>query len=105
MHKDGAVIPRNEATYGEYSRRDNFGPITVPPGQLFVMGDNRDVSYDSRFWGCLPLTSVRGRPWILFFSYRAEENVHLKQGIRDKLRRWTQYFPRARWGRLLHTIH
>jgi signal peptidase I len=105
VHKDGAVIPRNEATYGEYSRRDNFGPITVPPGQLFVMGDNRDVSYDSRFWGCLPLTSVRGRPWILFFSYRAEENVHLKQGIRDKLRRWTQYFPRARWGRLLHTIH
>jgi signal peptidase I len=105
VHKDGVVIPKNESTYGEYAKRDNFGPITVPPGQLFVMGDNRDVSYDSRFWGCLPLSAVRGRPWILFFSYRAEDNVHLKQGLRDKLRRWTQYFPRARWGRLLHTIH
>jgi len=104
-HKDPAVIPKGDASYGEYSARDNCGPLTVPPGRLFVMGDNRDISYDSRFWGFLPDSAVRGRPWILFFSYRAEENVHLKQGLRDKLLRWTQYFPRARWGRIFYIIH
>lgn len=103
-HKDPAIIPADARRFGESGSRDNFGPVVVPPGHLFVMGDNRDNSYDSRFWGCLPVSAVRGRPWVLFFSYRAEDNVHLKRGVRDKLRRWTQYFPRARWGRLFHVV-
>ena len=48
--------------------RDNFGPITIPEGKLFVLGDNRDESYDSRFFGCIPRESVEGKVRILYLS-------------------------------------
>lgn len=51
--------------------RDNFGPIVVPAGHLFMMGDNRDNSEDGRFWGPLPLNCIRGRPLVLYFSSSA----------------------------------
>jgi signal peptidase I len=49
--------------------RDNFGPVVIPPGQVMAMGDNRDNSWDSRFWGPLDLKYVRGRPLVLYMSY------------------------------------
>ena len=54
--------------------RDNFGPVIVPPGHIFAMGDNRDNSEDGRFWGPLPLEYVKGRPLVLYFSSRAVDN-------------------------------
>lgn len=49
----------------------DWGPIVVPSDSLFVMGDNRDSSYDSRYWGFLPRINLRGRPLIVYFSYDA----------------------------------
>jgi len=49
--------------------RDTFGPVTVPKNSLFVMGDNRDHSYDSRFWGFVRLRAVKGKAFIIYWSW------------------------------------
>lgn len=56
-------------------QRDNFGPYRVPPGHLFMMGDNRDNSQDSRFWGPLPEGMVKGKAMFTYFSWDSEDHM------------------------------
>ena len=56
-----------------FQPRDNFGPVTVPQKSLFVMGDNRDESMDSRFWGFVDLKDVQGKAFIIYWSWNPDE--------------------------------
>jgi signal peptidase I len=58
---------------GDLDRRDNFGPITVEEESVFVMGDNRDQSYDSRFWGFVKRSEVKGKAVIIYWSWDSEK--------------------------------
>ena len=67
IYSDNVIYP------GSMQPRDNFGPVTVPVKSLFVMGDNRDESADSRFWGFVDLKDVEGKAFIIYFSLNYEE--------------------------------
>ncbi len=66
IRTDPQIIPRG------LQARDNFGPITVPNNALFVMGDNRDQSFDSRFWGFVDLKVVSGKAFMIYWSWDQE---------------------------------
>jgi signal peptidase I len=76
-HAHYEVAPQERSPY---SPRDNYGPATVPAGEFFMMGDNRDRSYDSRFWGYVKLDQVEGRAMFIYWSWGADSQSLL--GIR-----------------------
>jgi signal peptidase I len=67
IHKEKELIPK------EMNPRDTFGPVTVPPNSYFVMGDNRDRSYDSRFWKFVRRDQIKGLAFIKYWSWDSEK--------------------------------
>ncbi len=84
--------PADETQTDGFDLRRKFGPVTVPDGHYFMMGDNRDDSQDSRFWGFLPQSYVKGRALFIYWSFDAPDDG-------------TAGGFAPRWGRLFHQIH
>jgi signal peptidase I len=80
------------APQGAAWNHDNYGPITVPQGYYFMMGDNRDNSADSRYWGYLPEDNVVGQALIIYFSWNKFAPLH-------------KFYDKIRWNRMANLIH
>ena len=91
-----------------FDLRERFGPVTVPADRYFVMGDNRDNSQDSRYWGFLPRELVKGKALVIYWSYESDrdENEDTSAGatVRNIPPVFTHFFTRTRWSRMFHQI-
>ncbi|MDY6822393.1 MAG: signal peptidase I [Thermodesulfobacteriota bacterium] len=91
VYVNGHRMTEDYAIYQETrGRRGGMAPVKVPPGKLFVMGDNRDNSHDSRFWGFVDLQAVRGKAFIIYWSWNSGAASPLDY---------------VRWGRLGDVLH
>ncbi|RUM37720.1 MAG: signal peptidase I [Desulfobulbus sp.] len=88
VYSDPRILPASAGP------RDNFGPVKVPEGHIFVMGDNRDNSFDGRFWGFVGLKAVRGKAFIVYWSWDVRKNFFT-----------LDRFASIRWKRIGTILH
>ncbi|HSK08356.1 MAG TPA: signal peptidase I [Vicinamibacterales bacterium] len=100
--------PSHYSEVTSYDLRERYGPVTVPPGQFFVMGDNRDNSQDSRYWGFLPREHIKGRALMIYWSYESRSEDYLETGIAASIKRLAtvvaHFFTRTRWARMFDLV-
>jgi len=99
------VTPEWQETMNQFKHGDE---IVVPPGSYFAMGDNRDVSYDSRYWGFIPQANLIGRPMFIYWSFETPPNQYLEKGVADRLgflfHIVVHFFDETRWRRTLRVV-
>jgi signal peptidase I len=87
------LVRTAQATVGYHPSRNNWGPIVVKPKHYFMLGDNRDNSLDSRYWGFVPDSLIRGQPLVVYYSFEPDSGTH------------GAWLSRVRWHRLGSRVH
>lgn len=100
--------PSNHHELTTFDVRERYGPVTVPPNQYFAMGDNRDNSQDSRYWGFLPREYVKGKALVIYWSYDSQPEDYVQNGVSAMVRNIASviahFFSRTRWERMFRPI-
>ncbi len=99
------VVPEWQLTMRQYIQGDD---LVVPPDHYFAMGDNRDVSYDSRYWGFIPKPNVIGRPMFIYWSFETPPNEYLETGFSQRVgilfHKVIHFLDETRWRRTLKIV-
>jgi signal peptidase I len=98
FHADDTVWPDDPSIAETHRRRDQMAPLRVPDGAYFVLGDNRDDSGDSRYWGPVPAANVRGRALFVYWSFRPRPS-DAPSGLAAVVRAPIEIARRTRWDR------
>ncbi|HVT04567.1 MAG TPA: signal peptidase I [Thermoanaerobaculia bacterium] len=102
VHEDPQIIPLRPALLEPYRSRDQFGPYTVPPDKYFAMGDNRDRSNDSRYWGPVPRSLIKGRAFLVYWSFRGvppDPRSPAAERVKELAGVMIHFLTRTRWDR------
>ena len=104
IHVDSTVYGADPWTPEELKVRDNYGPIKVPANSYFVMGDNRDNSNDSRYWGFVTWDELIGKPLFVYWSYESDPYVPGDKTVREWVDGYVtiviHFFDKTRWFRI-----
>ncbi len=111
VYINGRKLPEPYAVHTdpvEFARRDNYGPVTLGPDQFFMMGDNRDNSNDSRFWGPAPRQNFIGTPLFVYWSYDDVPQTHqftATEWVEHTASVAAHFLTRTRWTRTGTILH
>lgn len=109
VHTDDKVIPNQPFLPDKWRSRDHFGPRVIPAGHYFAMGDNRDNSYDSRFWGPVPRELIKGRAFMVYWSFDPvmrplSAGASPLDRVKELFSVVRHFFSRTRWHRSFFII-
>lgn len=109
VYVNGEALNEDYAQYIDAgSIYERYGPYHVPESQYFAMGDNRDNSQDSRFWGFVPRDHIIGKALAIYWSYETPRDEYLQTGLSDRVRQFydvlLNFFTKTRWSRTLRII-
>ena len=107
---DSEYLQGATATWSaEISNYVQNGELVVPPGKYFVMGDNREQSWDSRFWGFVPRELITGQPLLIYWSYETPRNEYMRNSLSDRIAQTVEliihFAGKTRWRRTFMLVH